>query len=125
MAIEILDSGAVKVIALVTFAADGVLPTVIGRGIQTFGGNGGAVDLVPLDPMPADAVIFVSPVNISDGRFLEVELDAAEPGDNGEIELRQLDVAGAALNDVGTWSVLVIYPQQMGPVAGTLTGGPV
>lgn len=125
MAIEILDSGTVKVLALITFAVADELPTVVGRGVQSFEGNGGAVDIVPVDPLPEGAVIFVSPVNIGDGRLMLVSLDANEPGDNGEIELVQLDLAGAQLDAVGTWSLLVLYPSAMGAVAGTLTGGPV
>lgn len=122
MAIEILDSGSVKVLALVTFAADGVLPTVVGKGIRSYAGNGASVELVPLDPIPPDAVIFVTPVNNGfEARFIAVELDAAEPGDDGEIELQQLDIAGDPLAAVGTWSVLLIYPQQMAAVAGELS----
>lgn len=121
MAIEILDSGSVKVLALVTFAAADVLPTVVGRGIRSFEGNGAFVQMVPIDPLPPTAVVFVSLVNGEDGRFLEIETDASEdPEDPGEIELQQLGLDGEPLADVATWAVLVIHPSQMGEVAGTL-----
>lgn len=124
MAFEILDSGTVKMVAMIRFAADGVAGQVFGVGVKGGECEGGGAELEPLDMLPTAAVVdgkatvlFLAslsfgPDDSPSAVGVRVQWDAPEDGQNGEIDVSLLAADGTTTAGPANVTLLMIVPSQ-------------